>query len=524
MSRVAAFFLTLLMLWPSLATAQGRPTIVWLPDVGESATVERDVVERVFVEALEGAQDARHVVGLTGFTALLDEGSVPLPECLEGLEPCEDPQAILLSTIGATLVVRTVSHSDGDTIDVTVADPQGRQAAEFTVEGEDLRAAVFAAVAEMTGSTATLSVTSEPNGAVVFVDDEEVGTTPLVQTLTIGTYDIRVESDGFFPFETRTELRAGTTRTVDARLARRDGTLMIRCGQLDALVYVDGDQESPFPINERFNIEPGAHTLEVAAEGFDSVFTDLEVGVGEEWETRVFLQESQASINARQLRRIRRWPVLLQSGLSFAPAATDGSGFSGTLDGEDLTLQCVADAAGCGPRAQYSVFGLEGDAIYTWSYFEIGVLGLAYRLATVGSNSRTYALEETGEFVTVGRGHEWVVRFPQLGGRYLIDHRFEPYARTGLAMSFERFRVEEAGGGASESFRRSSLLYDFHAGLRFHLNALVYAYGQVDISANLSNDAAARTGLMLGLGMNLPDVIGLNSRLDDRFGAEEDQQ
>lgn len=44
----------------------------------------------------------------------------------------------------------------------------------------------------------TISITSEPSGALVWLNDEEVGRTPIAVPFTFyGTYDVRLEKDGF---------------------------------------------------------------------------------------------------------------------------------------------------------------------------------------------------------------------------------------------------------------------------------------------------------------------------------------
>lgn len=58
-------------------------------------------------------------------------------------------------------------------------------------------------------SQRTLVVTSEPPGARVIVNDQDLGTTPLSADFTFyGTYDVRVEKDGFEPLRTSAPARA----------------------------------------------------------------------------------------------------------------------------------------------------------------------------------------------------------------------------------------------------------------------------------------------------------------------------
>ncbi len=50
----------------------------------------------------------------------------------------------------------------------------------------------------------TISITSEPAGALVYLNDQEVGRTPLtVPFMFYGTYDVRLEAEGFEPLWTK---------------------------------------------------------------------------------------------------------------------------------------------------------------------------------------------------------------------------------------------------------------------------------------------------------------------------------
>ncbi len=69
------------------------------------------------------------------------------------------------------------------------------------------RAVIFIALtlaATLTGCLERrVSITSVPTGALVFINDVEVGRTPLEAEFTYyGEYDVRVEKDGFEPLRT----------------------------------------------------------------------------------------------------------------------------------------------------------------------------------------------------------------------------------------------------------------------------------------------------------------------------------
>ena len=59
------------------------------------------------------------------------------------------------------------------------------------------------------GVQRTIHITSEPSGALVHLNDEEVGRTPLTVPFTFyGTYDVRLEKDGYHPLWTEHEADA----------------------------------------------------------------------------------------------------------------------------------------------------------------------------------------------------------------------------------------------------------------------------------------------------------------------------
>ena len=65
----------------------------------------------------------------------------------------------------------------------------------------------------------TISITSEPDGALVHLNDEEVGRTPLqVPFLFYGTYDVRLEKEGFKPLWTKQKTKAPWREAPDPDL------------------------------------------------------------------------------------------------------------------------------------------------------------------------------------------------------------------------------------------------------------------------------------------------------------------
>jgi len=55
----------------------------------------------------------------------------------------------------------------------------------------------------------TISITSDPPGALVWLNDDEVGRTPLtVPFVFYGVYDVRMEAEGYHPLWTKQKAKA----------------------------------------------------------------------------------------------------------------------------------------------------------------------------------------------------------------------------------------------------------------------------------------------------------------------------
>ena len=74
-----------------------------------------------------------------------------------------------------------------------------------------MRLAVLCGVVTLTAGCVerTISITSIPPGALVYLNDEEIGRTPLkVPFLFYGVYDVRLEREGYQPLLTQQEAKA----------------------------------------------------------------------------------------------------------------------------------------------------------------------------------------------------------------------------------------------------------------------------------------------------------------------------
>jgi hypothetical protein len=104
-------------------------------------------------------------------------------------------------------------------------------------------------------ATGTMILESEPSGATVFVDDREVGATPItVPNVPTGSRRVRFVLAGYTPHEGAVEVRANEPRVVMQPLVsiegpRRFGLLTLTSDPI-AAVYLDGERLGETPIRD----------------------------------------------------------------------------------------------------------------------------------------------------------------------------------------------------------------------------------------------------------------------------------
>lgn len=126
----------------------------------------------------------------------------------------------------------------------------------------------------------TLSVTSSPLGALVWIDGSPVGATPLSVGLAPGQYQVRVSLHGHEDFVAAVTVRAGQIARIDAqlRLVQRTGTLQVVASVPGAEVWLGGTRVGVSPLS--LVLAEGIHLVQVRAAGFAEFRTQVTIRAG----------------------------------------------------------------------------------------------------------------------------------------------------------------------------------------------------------------------------------------------------
>ncbi len=126
-------------------------------------------------------------------------------------------------------------------------------------------------------TTGSLVIDADMEGALVYVDGEQVGKAPhSIDRLRPGRYQVRVEMPGYKPFEQEIQIRAGQRQSVRASLESAMASLRVDSDVPGASVFLDRRYLGTTPMESQ-DVEPGKHELTVSADGYDMYAETLEL-------------------------------------------------------------------------------------------------------------------------------------------------------------------------------------------------------------------------------------------------------
>ena len=132
-------------------------------------------------------------------------------------------------------------------------------------------------------SSGSITVTSNPSGAVVILDGINSGTTPFIFTsLTQGYHTVEVDYSGYEAYITNVYLDTGASMQVDANLVSlvNYGSLFVDSIPQGADVYVDGNYEGTSPVTVN-SLTEGGHQVELHLAGYEVLTTTERVAGGQ---------------------------------------------------------------------------------------------------------------------------------------------------------------------------------------------------------------------------------------------------
>ncbi len=144
------------------------------------------------------------------------------------------------------------------------------------------RAPALEAIERIRGRVALVQVTSDPPGAIIYVDRKDLGargSTPRTLALPAGTHVITLEKSGWLSaISESTTLAVGRQLNVGLQLDPVLGEVRVDGGPTGAEIRLDDEEGAPIgTLPGAFNAPPGKHLMIVSAPGYRTVRQTVEV-------------------------------------------------------------------------------------------------------------------------------------------------------------------------------------------------------------------------------------------------------
>jgi hypothetical protein len=152
-------------------------------------------------------------------------------------------------------------------------------------------------VPEVNPPSGDLRVSSTPEGAAVYLNNNYHGTTPLIGSLDIsnlnpGIYTITLKKAGYLDYTTQIVITAGTTTQVNGVLSVSQtpgvATAQIVSSPGGADVYINNQYVGITPISFQ-NVKTGTYTVEIRLPGYNTYTTTGQVNAGQDISLNVAL-------------------------------------------------------------------------------------------------------------------------------------------------------------------------------------------------------------------------------------------
>lgn len=149
-------------------------------------------------------------------------------------------------------------------------------------------------------TTGTVTIESTPANAAVYVDGNYIGRSPVSYTARGGTYNVRVEANGYQTWSQSVTIRNGQHNGIHANLnaVRQTGTVSFHSAPQGARVYVNGDYIGTTPLNNR-TYDTGTYTARFERDGYNSASVTFTVSADSRQTVNGSLQAQSGNLRIR---------------------------------------------------------------------------------------------------------------------------------------------------------------------------------------------------------------------------------
>ena len=128
--------------------------------------------------------------------------------------------------------------------------------------------------------TGTIAVSSDPSGAMIYLDGSYKGVTPLtISDVPEGVHTVKLTKSGYKDYWETVHVSAGSAKYVTPRLTKETGSIYVSSYPAGANVYLDDSYQGTTPITI-YDIATGSHTIKLTKSGYKDYQKTVYVSAG----------------------------------------------------------------------------------------------------------------------------------------------------------------------------------------------------------------------------------------------------
>ncbi|MDP6433075.1 MAG: PEGA domain-containing protein, partial [Candidatus Scalindua sp.] len=145
----------------------------------------------------------------------------------------------------------------------------------------------------------SLMIESEPSNAKIFLDGEEIGTTPnIIRSIAPDTYEVEVRKNGCEVWSEFVDVEGDKEKVLTAILQLKTGSISVKSKPSNARIFLDGKEVGTTPdILE--SVATGSHEVEVRKDGYDVSSKSVKVETDKKKSVALELQINTGSISIK---------------------------------------------------------------------------------------------------------------------------------------------------------------------------------------------------------------------------------
>ncbi|MGI5829385.1 MAG: PEGA domain-containing protein [Bradymonadia bacterium] len=266
----------LLTQFASQAVADPSRRVVWRIGYERMSAAEKSEAEAVVLRTLSRAEE-RHFASPELLRRKLEQEGLSIPVCFEDGSPCTRGGTFLTEVYNVDAYADAKFSKNGNEWQLNLALYRrlGGDATRIEMVHTQLERLVQSAIGSLFTLEASLNLSSQPPGAMVYLNGRLVGKTPIELKTVEGVQKLDFKLNGHNDASWEVNALKGEVYPYEAKLEALPTTFTMLTSTQNSTLWMDGQELGA--ANDAYEVLPGEHEFVVKAEGYEDFTQKIKI-------------------------------------------------------------------------------------------------------------------------------------------------------------------------------------------------------------------------------------------------------